>query len=152
VYILLVVLQTLVLPLASTVVHLSVAGGQPLVVAAIWWSFWGVGTRLLVAGISQLANPSRTTREILGAENASAAQVVQELGYANLALGAIALVAPFLPWGLLAAAPGALYLGLAGVRHVIKPGKKANELVATWTDLLVFAVVAAGTVLMAVGG
>ncbi|WP_167102235.1 hypothetical protein [Mycobacterium sp. DL592] len=54
---------------------------------------------------------------------------------------------PFAPgWGLLGTAPGAVYLGLAGLRHVAKRGKGTDELVATWTDLLVCAVVAAGVI------
>ncbi|MDN4612944.1 hypothetical protein P5G50_00650 [Leifsonia sp. F6_8S_P_1B] len=146
-YITLVIAQTVVLPLVSGAVHLLVSGGSPLVVFGMWWAFWGVGTRLLVAGISQLANPARTTKGILGIDDAGAEQVVHELGYANLSLGAVALFAPFVPgWGILGALPGALYLGLAGLRHVAKRGKGAEEAVATWTDLLVFVVVVVGIV------
>ncbi|MGX5679924.1 hypothetical protein [Schumannella luteola] len=150
-YIALVLLQTLVLPLASGVIHLVVAGGHPLVVFGIWWAFWGVGTRLVVAGISQLANPARTAQGILGMEDKGAEQVVHELGFANLCLGAVALVAPFIPgWGYLGALPGALYLGLAGFRHVAKRSKGRDETVATWTDILVFVAVVAGLVGMLV--
>jgi len=141
-YIVLVLLQTLVLPLASTLIHLVVFGGPPLAVIGIWWGFWGVGTRLLVAGISQLSNPKRTTKGILGIEDAGAEQVVHELGFANLAFGAAALLVPVVPpFGVLLAVPGALYLGLAGIRHIAKRGKGAQEQVATWTDLLVFVMV-----------
>lgn len=146
-YIALVLLQTLVAPLVSTIIHLAVAGGHPLVVIGIWWGFWGVGTRLLVAGISQLANPKRTTKGILGIEDAGAEQVVHELGFANLSFGIAALVVPFVPpLGLLAAVPGAIYLGLAGFRHIAKRGKQAQEQVATWTDIVVFVAVLAGVV------
>ncbi|BDI23951.1 hypothetical protein [Herbiconiux sp. L3-i23] len=70
---------------------------------------------------------------------------MHELGFANLSFGAVALVAAFLPgWGLIGAAPGALYLGLAGIRHIAKRGKRAEETVATWTDLTVFVGVALG--------
>jgi hypothetical protein len=147
VYILLVLLQTLVLPLVSSIIHLVVAGGNPLVILGIWWAFWGVGTRLLVAGISQLANPARTTKGILGIEDKSAELVVHELAYANLSMGAVAMIAAFVPgWGLLGAVPGALYLGLAGFRHVVNKGKNREELVATWTDILVFVMVVLGVV------
>lgn len=146
-YILLVLLQTLILPLVSSIIHLVVAGGSPLVVLGVWWAFWGVGTRLFVAGISQLANPARTTKGILGIEDKSAELVVHELAYANLSMGAVALVAAFVPgWGILGALPGALYLGLAGFRHVVKKGKNREELVATWTDILVFVMVVLGVV------
>ncbi|MFC8529815.1 DUF6790 family protein [Nocardia sp. NPDC057227] len=112
----------------------------------IWWAFWGVGTRLLVAGISQLTNPARTAQGILGIEDHGAEQVVHELGFANLAMGLVALIAPFVDRGIHAAAAGAIYLGLAGARHVAKRGKGADENVATWTDLLVLAVVTAGII------
>jgi hypothetical protein len=148
-YILLVVLQTVVLPLASGAIHLSVAGGKPLVVFASWWAFWGVGTRLTTAGVSQLFNPRWTAKGILGIANAGAEQVVHELAYANLSFGLIALVAAFAPgWGILGAVAGATYLGFAGFRHLAKRGKNPNETVATWTDLLVFAIVAVGAAAM----
>ena len=146
-YIALVLAQTVVLPLISTVVQLSVSGGNPFVVAGVWWAFWGVGTRLTVAGISQISNPSRTSAGILGIESADADQVVHELGFANLSMGLIALVASFVPdWGILGALPGALHLGLAAFRHIAKRGKNGEETVATWTDLIVFVVVTVGVV------
>lgn len=146
-YIALVLLQTLVLPLVSGGIHLALTGGHPLIVFGMWWAFWGVGTRLLVAGISQLSNPGRTTKGILGLEDEGAEQVVHELGYANLSLGLVATaLSLFSPWGILSALPGAMYLGLAGVRHVAKRGKGTEENVATWTDLLVFVMVVAGVV------
>lgn len=152
-YIALVLAQTLVLPLVSGIIHLAVGGGDPLVVFGIWWAFWGVGTRLFVAGISQLANPTRTAKGILGIEDKGAELVVHELGFANLCLGLVALFAPFIPdWGILGALPGALYLGLAGFRHIPKKGKNVEEQVAMWTDILVFVVVVAGIVRMAMVG
>ncbi len=144
-YIVLVLAQTLVLPLISGSIDLAVGGGHPLVVYGMWWAFWGVGTRLTVAGISQLVNPGRTAQGILGLDDPGAEQVVHELGYGNLSMGLVALVAPFVDhWGILGAAPGAISLGLAGLRHVTKSGKNRDENVATWTDLLVFVVVALG--------
>lgn len=181
-YALLVILQTVVLPLVFGGVHLGVAGGNPALVFGVWFAFWGVGSRLIVAGISQLTNPRRTTQTILGAAPEGAdeqghadaattstgtevdtaadtatytatAQVVQELGLANLSLGAVALASSLVPgWGLVGALPGAIYLGLAGIRHLGKRGKSTNELVATWTDLLVFLLVVGGVVAAALRG
>lgn len=151
-YIALVLAQTVVLPLLSGVVHLAVAGGDPLLVFGMWWAFWGVGTRLLVAGISQLTNPARTTTGILGMQDGSANLVVHELGFANLSFGVVAtLVSLFPAWGILGALPGALYLGLAGFRHIATKRKGREENVATWTDLLVFVVVVAAVIARAVG-
>lgn len=147
-YVVVVLLQTLVLPLVSSVIHLIVAPGSSiLVVIGIWWGFWGVGTRLLLAGISQLTNPGRTSQGILGIDDKNAEQVVHELGFANLSFGLVATATSLIPaWGLLGALPGAIYLGLAGIRHVGKRGKNSEENVATWTDLLVFVMVALGVV------
>jgi hypothetical protein len=144
-YVALVLLQTLILPLVSGVIHLVVKGGNSLVVFGTWWAFWGVGTRLTVAGLSQLTNPARTTRGILNIEDNAAEHVVQEFGYANVSMGLVGLVAPFVSgWGILGAVPGAVFLGLAGLRHVVKRAKSRKETVATWTDLLVFVMVALG--------
>jgi hypothetical protein len=144
-YIVVVLLQTLVLPLVCGGIHLVVAGGNALVVLGIWWAFWGVGTRLLVAGISQIMNPGRTAKGILGAKDPAAEQVVQELGYANLAMGVVGLATAFAPgWGIVGSLPGAVFLGLAGLRHVAKSGKNRDETVATWTDLLVLVMVGLG--------
>jgi hypothetical protein len=52
----------------------------------------------------------------------------------------------------LLAVPGAIFLLLAGVRHVFKPGKNAAEQVATWTDLLVFVGVTVGVIGLAIVG
>jgi hypothetical protein len=146
VYIAVVLLQTLVLPLVSSIIHLVVApGSDVLLVLGIWWGFWGVGTRLLLAGISQLSNPGRTSKGILGVDDKNAEQVVHELGFANLSFGLVGTATALIPeWGLLGAVPGAIYLGLAGFRHVAKRGKNTEETVATWTDLLVFVMVGLG--------
>lgn len=151
-YAFIILLQTLILPLVSGAIHLLVAGGNPFLVFGIWWGFWGVGIRLGLAGVSQIMKPDRT-RRILGVEATDANQIVQELGYANLGMGVTALAIPFLPtWSVLLAVPGAIFLLLAGVRHIAKPGKGAAEQVATWTDLLVFLGVLAGVVGLAIVG
>jgi hypothetical protein len=146
-YVILVLLQTLLLPLVSGIIQLALAGGKPLVVFGIWWAFWGVGTRLLVAGISQIVNPARTAQGILGNKDAGAELVVHELGYANLSMGLIGMATAFVPgWGIFGSLAGAIFLGLAGLRHVAKRGKNRNENVATWTDLLVFIMVVLGVI------
>jgi hypothetical protein len=85
--------------------------------------------------------PEYTVQGILGASNADAAHIAQELGFANVCMGLAAVVAFARPeWWVVGAIPGGLFLLLAGLRHVAKPGKDREELVATWTDLLVGAV------------
>lgn len=137
-YVMVVLLQTLILPLASGIVELVGQGGDPVLVIGRWFLFWGVGTRLLLAGIVQVARPSFTARDILGAGESGALHVVQELGFANIAMGVVGVVGAFVTgWWAAAAIPGGIFLGQAGLRHVAKPGKGLEEQVATWTDLLV---------------
>lgn len=143
-YVVIVLLQTVVLPLLFGVIEMVARPGDDIVlVFGKWFLFWGVGTRLVLAGAFQVTHPEFTVRNILGAPDASAAQIAQELGFANLAMGIVAVVATFVPdWWAAAAIPGGLYLGQAGLRHVRKPGKDREEVVATWTDLLVAAAMA----------
>ena len=142
-YILLVLAQTVVLPIISGIVELVIAPSDPILVFGRWFLFWGVGTRLLVAGASQVFRPQFTVQNILGAPNDGAAQIAQELGFANLTFGVLGILGTFIPgWAVPAAIAGGLFLGLAGFRHLPKKHPNVKESVATWTDLLIFAVMA----------
>lgn len=103
-----------------------------------WFVFWGVGTRLLVAGIAQLSGRGPTA-EILGSDGTSKSekQLVGELGLANTCMGLAGLLALVPGWALPAGLAGGLYLLAAGAMHITKPGKNRKEQVATLTDLLV---------------
>ncbi len=139
-YVAVVLLQTLVLPVASGAAELILRGGDPVLALGRWFLFWGVGTRLLLAGAVQVVRPGFTARDILGADAGAggALHIVQELGFANLAMGALAAIGAFVPvWWVPAALPGGAFLGQTGLRHVAKAGKGLEERVATWTDLLV---------------
>ena len=65
---------------------------------------------------------------------------MQELGFANLAVGALAIVTLLAPqWLAAAALGGAIFYGLAGAKHVIKGDRNRNETIATVSDLFIFA-------------
>jgi hypothetical protein len=100
--------------------------------------FWGVGTRLLVAGIVQVSGGGPTAA-ILGsaAPSVQEKQLSRELGFANLCIGLAGLLALVPDWALPAGIAGGLYLLIAGLMHVPKRGKNAQESLATWTDLVV---------------
>ncbi|MFN8517831.1 MAG: DUF6790 family protein [Chloroflexota bacterium] len=137
-YVVVVLLQTLILPLGFGIGELAAQGGDAVPVIGSWFLFWGVGTRLLLAGAHQVLRPEYTAEGIMGTASADATHLAQELGFANLCMGLAAVVAFTRPeWWLVGAIPGGLFLLLAGLRHVAKPGKGREELVATWTDLLV---------------
>ena len=141
-YFILVIGQTIVLPIISAVIELGLAGGDPVLVVGKWWVFWGVGTRLLVAGVAQVSGKGPTTA-ILGAAKPSVQelQLTKELGTANIGMGIAGLLALVPGWALPAGLAGGVFLLIAGVMHVSKRDKNAQESLATWTDLLVGAVV-----------
>ncbi len=146
-YVVMVVAFMIVLPLVSVVIELVVSGGDADVWMTIgkWFLFWGVGVRLFITGLSQAFKPQFTSDNILGGDTSpQTLQIVQELGYANLGMGAVGLIAPWVSdWAIPAAIPATVFLGLAGIRHIGKSGKNGKELLATATDLFVAAVLLA---------
>lgn len=146
-YRLLILAIMVVLPILGVVLGLAGSGwsADPWPFIGNWFVFWGVGVRLFTAGVSQIVRPQFTSVSILGAENAGAGQVVQELGFANVAMGVVGLIATlWLPgWTVPAALFGAIFLGLAGFRHIAKKHKNANEAVDTYTDVFVAVILAA---------
>jgi hypothetical protein len=68
------------LPAASILVERSsVESAWELVFR--WFVFWGVGVRLLLAGVRQVIQPSFTAREIFHLASADAEVIVRELGF-----------------------------------------------------------------------
>ncbi len=134
-----------ILPAVSTAVERSSAeSAGAWDVAFRWFVFWGVGVRLLLAGLRQAIQPSFTAREIFHLASADAELIVRELGFANICLGLTAAVSGFVPgWRMAAAFAGGLYFGIAGVIHVGKRPATPNEWIALVSDLYIFAIVAA---------
>jgi hypothetical protein len=143
-YVVVVLLQTVILPLGFGVASLhSHATLDVLATFGRWFLFWGVGTRLALAGIVQVVKPDFTTSGILGESPAAVSLTARELGFANLSMGAGAIVGTFVGGGLATAVTGGAYMAFAGFGHVGKAAtKNAKETVATWTDLLMFAAMA----------
>jgi hypothetical protein len=140
VYYVFVLATTVVAPLISGFIHGSAAGWAdgPLFYFGLWWVFWGIGVRLFAAGISQIARPRFTSKTILGIDAPEADQVVQELGFANAAIGAAALISSLVPsWAPAIGFAGGLFLLLAALRHTPKKDKNAKEWTALATDYLV---------------
>lgn len=137
-YFILVIAQTIVFPLASGAIELAVAGGEPVLTFGKWWVFWGVGTRLLVAGLAQVSGKGPTA-QILGSTESSIQekQLTKELGTANIGMGLAGLLALVPGWAVAAGLAGGVFLLIAGLLHVAKKGKSPQESLATWTDLIV---------------
>ncbi|MFT3796906.1 DUF6790 family protein [Microbacterium sp.] len=151
-YFIVVIAQTIVLPIACGVWELIAVGGDPLLVFGKWWVFWGVGSRLLLAGFVQTSGKGPTA-QILGSSQTSTAerQLTKELGTANIGMGIAGLLAIIPDWALPAGVAGGVFLLIAGLMHVTKRGKNAQETLATWTDLLVGVVVVILAVRMLAG-
>ncbi|WP_159709171.1 DUF6790 family protein [Arthrobacter sp. 18067] len=141
-YFILVIAQTVALPIIAGSIELAVSGGDAVLVLGKWWVFWGVGTRLLVAGVAQVSGKGPTAA-ILGASipTVQEKQLTRELGMANVGMGLAGLLALVPAWALPAGFAGGVFLFVAGITHVPKKNKNAKETLATWTDLLVGAAV-----------
>lgn len=143
-YVILVITQTIVLPIVFGSIAVATSDGDPIVLFGGWWIFWGVGTRLLLAGIAQ-ASGRGPTAQILGSDAVSTTQqqVTRELGVANIGMGLAGLLALVPGWAAPAGLAGGVFLLVAGLLHIPKRNKNLKETVATWTDLVV-GVVAVG--------
>lgn len=96
-----------------------------------WFVFWAVGWRLFLAGMRQIVQPGYTARVILGLKHDESQILVRELGFANVAFGAIGILSLFVPsWRLAAALAGGIFYGLAGINHVRQSHRNKLENVA----------------------
>jgi hypothetical protein len=107
-------------PAASVVLGLRHSPDAPIALLVLHWAvIWMVGGRLFLAGMRQVLQPRYTAETILGIGHADSLLVVRELGFANLALGAIGLGTILWPqWAQAAATGGAIYYGLAALNHL----------------------------------
>jgi hypothetical protein len=108
-----------------------------------WFVFWAVGVRLFAAGLRQTTKPEFTAEVIFHIEDKKSYAIVRELGFANLSFGTIAIISLFdLHWRIAAASAGGLYLGIAGLYHLVRKPSDPNELIALISDLYAFVVLA----------
>ncbi len=138
VYIVIVLLLMLVLPVFSVVNEryiLSSDTGLVLLVGK-WFVFWGVGIRLVSAGLRQAINPKYTAETILGLKTSEPWVVVRELGFANIAIGTVALGSILAhTWLTACAVAGAVFYGLAGTNHLVTKKRNRLQNVAMLSDL-----------------
>jgi hypothetical protein len=135
-----------VLPIVSILVeHLLFSGGADLVaLIGKWFVFWGVGCRLLITGIRQIADPTYTAETIFRIGDPSAQKIVAELGFGNVAIGTLAVLTIFkAAWVMPAAIAGFLFYALAGAKHVFNRDRTPPENVAMVSDIFIAVVLAA---------
>lgn len=130
------------LPVLSIGIEAAVRGAAPAApLVGKWFVFWSVGVRLFTAGLRQILQPEYTANVILGLQSGESLLLVRELGFANVAMGAIGMLSlPFPAWRLPAALAGGIFYGLAGINHIFQGHRNQLENVAMVSDLLVSAV------------
>lgn len=142
-YLLTVVLLMAVLPICSILAEALIFKGSTdlFLLVGKWFVFWAAGVRQFTAGIRQIARPQFTAEGIFGIKNRAPWPIVRELGFANLSMGVLG-VASIAISGLTrpAAIVSGLFLGIAGVAHLLRRERNFAENVATVSDLFLFAV------------
>lgn len=143
-YFITVIALTFVLPVGATIWEMQhVAGANVVLLFGKWTAFFAVGLRLFVAGLRQGLQPKAILKQIFEVEDQASIPIVQELGFANLAMGAMGLLALLHPLLTFAAAlTGGLFYGLSGVKHVLSKQRNSERTWAMATDLWVFVILA----------
>ena len=139
-YILMITFLMFVFPIISILVELFVFHSPMGIMSLVgkWFVFWPVGIRLFTAGLRQAVNPQFTAEKILGLQGIEQFIVVQELGFANMAMGALGIGTILEPnWVYPAALVGCLFFGLAGVRHFFSKERNRNETGALISNLVI---------------
>ena len=142
-YIPMVVILMLILPLVSVLAqlllgtHAAPHASDLMPAIAKWYVFWAMGVRLLLAGLRQTLQPAYTAQTILGLEGTECLVLVREVGFANLAMGSVAMASLYLPaWVIPSALAGGIYYSLAGINHIFRKPRSRLETVAMTSDLL----------------
>jgi len=138
-YFLVIALFMLVLPLASIAAEYAWLHTNSDLVALTgkWFAFWGVGMRLGLAGLRQAFNPAFTARDVFEIEDERVHPIVRELGFANLALALLGVLALHPAWTVPAAVAGGLFFALAGWKHVVAPERNLTRTVAMVSDIFI---------------
>ncbi|MDN5844163.1 MAG: hypothetical protein L0H54_12050 [Alcaligenaceae bacterium] len=136
-----IVLLMVVLPIISIVQDVMVGQAGVLDALGKWFVFWGVGWRLVVAGVHQILRPAYTARDIFEIDDPAAGKLVLEIGFGNLALGIAAVASLYYPaWMPALALAGFIFFGLAGIQHVRNKASTQPEVAAMVSDLGIAAV------------
>jgi hypothetical protein len=138
-YFIVIALFMLILPAASIAaeyywLHTS---ADLVALTGKWFAFWAVGMRLGLAGLRQAFNPAFTARDIFEIEDERVHPIVRELGFANLALATLGLLALLPHWAPPAALAGAIFFVLAGWKHVTAKERNLTRTIAMVSDLFI---------------
>ena len=128
-----------VLPVVSIAVELALRHTTDiLLLVGTWFTFWGIGVRLMIAGLNQVIRPGFTAQNIFQIDAPEALAIVTELGNANVAFGLIGILSlPFPGFLMPAAIAGGLFLALDAVVHLRRKERDVDENIALVTDLVI---------------
>ena len=137
-----VILLLVVLPVVSIAVEALLSHhAMSMALVGRWFVFWGVGVRLLLAGIRQVIQPRFTAEKIFDVRDPGSFPIVREVGFSNLSMGLLGVCTLFRgEWLVPAALVSGLYYGLAGAGHVFSQEKNAKEYMAMISDGFIFVV------------
>jgi uncharacterized membrane protein len=143
-YLAIVLLLMLILPVVSIAAEAMLAADSSLVfLIGKWFVFWGVGLRVLIAGIRQVARPAFTAETIFGITDPKAFHLVEELGFGNLAISLLATASLLQPaWITPAALAGCIFFGLAGYGHFHQQSRNRLKTIAMVSDFWIALVLA----------
>jgi hypothetical protein len=139
-YVVMALLLLAILPAGSVFAEHSYFHSSALLLFLIgkWFTFWGVGVRLFIAGLRQAFNPRFTAQDIFKIESDTVFPIVRELGLANISMGTLSLLSLYSPEFLIPGAlVGGLYYFFAGCLHVTSNHRNFNENFAMVTDFLI---------------
>ena len=106
-----------------------------------WFIFWAIGCRFLTAGLRQAFKPAFTAETIFHFKNKESFVIIRELGFANICTGLTAIISFMIPqWRVVIAFSGGLFLGIAGLNHVVRKPDNPNELIPMISNIFVFLV------------
>ena len=144
-YIVIVALTMVLLPIVSIGADAALHPAVPMMLlVGKWFVFWGVGVRLVLAGLRQFFQPAFTAREIFKMQSDEALILVRELGVANFGTGLVGLLSLMAPSFVLPVAISAgIFYGVAGIRHLLHRGRSGNETIAMVSDIGISLVLAA---------
>lgn len=150
-YLLIVALTMFILPVGSIWIDARHTANPELIwLIGKWFVFWGVGVRLLLAGLRQYMQPAFTSREILGLESPDVFVLVRELGGANIAAGIVGLISLALPSFVIpSAVASGIFYGFAAAEHAKSKHRNTNEIIALVSDVFI-AVVLLGFAIAAI--
>ena len=115
-----------------------------MILVGKWFVFFGVGWRLGIAGVRQIAQPRFTAVDIFGLTEPGALVLVRELGFANLGAGIVGIASLWRPdFTLPAAIASAIFYAAAGAMHALANDRGTNENIAMISDLWIAAILAA---------